>query len=59
MASFSVDKQVREAKKLSRQYLIRGVPAMAVAGKFTTSARNAGSNEGVIDVVNFLISKAK
>jgi len=57
MLSFSIEAKARKAQQAARQYGLRGVPAIAVAGKYMTSATQTGSNQGMIDVTNFLISK--
>lgn len=54
--SFFVDMQVRQARELSKKYGIDGVPAIAVNGKFRTSATLAGGTPQMFDVVNHLVA---
>ena len=61
-ASFNSDtvkQQVRQASELMRAYRIDGVPALAVAGKYTTNGRKAGSNDDMLGVADFLINKVR
>lgn len=53
--SFAVDSLLRKNLKIERKYGHNGVPAMVVNGKYLTSASMAGSNERLMQVVNFLI----
>jgi thiol:disulfide interchange protein DsbA len=55
--SFSIDNMMRKAIKKIEAYKIRGVPAMAVNGKYVISGSSAGSYENMIRIVNYLISK--
>lgn len=55
--SFSIDNMMRKAIKKIGAYKIQGVPAMAVNGKYVVTGRSAGSQENMIEVVNYLISK--
>lgn len=57
--SFTVDNQSRNATKMAHMFSLRFVPAIAVNGKFMTSPSSAGSNEKVMDVVDFLIAKER
>lgn len=52
--SFSVDSQVREAKRLTKASGIEGVPAVVIAGKYRTSGSLAGSYRRVLEVMNGL-----
>ena len=42
-----------------RAYNLNGVPALMVNGKYVVNAGSAGSQEAMIDVVNFLIEKER
>jgi thiol:disulfide interchange protein DsbA len=53
--SFAVATKVVRAKQLQRAYKINGVPALAVNGKYLTSASMTGSNEKTLAVVDELI----
>lgn len=55
--SFAVDSLMRKNLKIERKYGHNGVPAMVVNGKYLTSASMAGSNERLMQVVNFLIGE--
>jgi len=55
--SFAVDADVRRAEDLTKRYGIDGVPSLIVDGKYRTSASLAGSNEKMLEVVNYLIAK--
>lgn len=57
--SDKVSAHVKHADQLMRAYLIQGVPALAVNGSYTVNGRQAGSNDGMLDVASFLINKAK
>jgi len=55
--SFFVRSRVMQARAKSRAYGITGVPTMIVNGKYRVGARMAGSNQGMLDVVDFLVQK--
>ncbi len=55
--SFAVDAKVRRAADLTQRYGIDGVPALIVDGKFRTDATIAGSQAGMINVLDYLIEK--
>jgi thiol:disulfide interchange protein DsbA len=55
--SFAVSGLVRAAAVLTKQYKIDGVPAMAVQGKYWVGASMAGSNENILRIVDFLVTK--
>lgn len=57
--SFGVQAQVQRAKQLGRSYKIDGVPTMAVAGRFVTSASLAGSHEAALREVDSLIARVR
>lgn len=57
MNSFSVESNVRKARKLVDGYSISGVPAVAVNGKYLISASMAGSYDNMIKIINYLIAK--
>lgn len=58
MNSFIVQTQVKKALVMSQTSGITGVPAMIVDGKYRTDAPQAGSLEGMLDVVDHLVVKA-
>ena len=55
--SFPVDTLLRKNLKKEGQYGHNGVPAVIVNGKYLTSGSMAGSNERLIQVINFLVNK--
>lgn len=56
-ASFPVDTQIRKDIQKERRYGHRGVPAVIVNGKYLVSASLAGSNERMIQIINFLVAQ--
>ncbi|MGA7799215.1 MAG: thiol:disulfide interchange protein DsbA/DsbL [Gammaproteobacteria bacterium] len=57
--SFAVDVDVNRAKDMTRRYGINGVPSMIVAGKYRTSGQLAGSNDAMLNVVDYLVRKER
>ncbi len=57
--SFSVNSQVQQADARARGYGIQGTPEMVVNGKYRVSTRTAGSQRGMLDVVDFLVEKER
>lgn len=57
LSSFAVEMQARKAMQLVKSYGLNGVPAIAVNGKYTTSASQSGSYDGMIGVMNQLVAK--
>jgi len=55
----TVEAKVKMATLATRDYGIDGVPAVIVNGKYRTNASMAGSQEAMLDVVNFLIAKER
>ena len=55
--SFPVETQVRKDIQKEKRYGHRGVPAVIVNGKYLVSASLAGSNERMIEIINFLVSR--
>lgn len=55
----SVDAKVKKAMLLTRDYGIDGVPSFIVNGKYRVTASMAGSQEGILKVVNFLLEKER
>jgi len=56
-SSFPVDTLLRKNAKKERKYGHNGVPSVIVNGKYLTSASLTGSNERLIQVMNFLVAK--
>lgn len=57
MKSFAVSSKLSKARKMMKDYEVRGVPQLAINGKYITSGSMAGGNQQIIDVVKFLIAK--
>jgi protein dithiol oxidoreductase (disulfide-forming) len=57
--SFAVTVKVNNARMMTRRYAISGVPTLIVNGKYSTSAGDAGGNEQLIKVLNYLIDKER
>jgi thiol:disulfide interchange protein DsbA len=59
MKSFSVQAKVRRAAQLTAAYKIDGTPAFAVAGRYTVSAEQGGSREGMLDTTSYLVDQVR
>ena len=59
MKSMGVDTRVRRAAHLTLSYRINGTPAMAVAGRYTVSAEQGRSHEGMLETVDYLTGLAR
>ena len=57
MNSFEVDMHIRRSMQLAQGAGVRSVPSVLVNGKYLTSGSLAGSNQGVISVINNLITR--
>jgi len=57
--SAAVAAKVAEAKKLLEDYDIRRVPTFVVGGRYVTSARDAGSVDEMMKVVDFLVARVR
>lgn len=55
--SFPVDALLRKNLQKENKYGHNGVPAVIVNGKYLTSGSMAGSNERLIQVINFLVAE--
>jgi len=55
--SFPVETQIRKNIQKEKRYGHQGVPAVIVNGKYLVSASLAGSNERMIEIINFLVAK--
>ena len=55
--SFPVETQIRKNIGREKRYGHRGVPAVIVNGKYLVSASQAGSNERMIQIINFLVTE--
>ena len=55
--SFAVAVKMNNARQMTRRYKITGVPTVIVNGKYSTGAKLAGSNEGIFEVVDYLVEQ--
>lgn len=55
--SFGVDTQVMRAQQLTRNYKLTGVPAIAINGKYVTSAYMTGGHPELFQAVDALIAQ--
>jgi protein dithiol oxidoreductase (disulfide-forming) len=54
-----IQAKLAEARKMTKDYGIEGVPSIVVDGKFLTSARMAGSTDKLMQVVEQLVELAR
>src|SRR3954469_14662114 len=59
MKSFGVQSKTRRAVQLTTAYKIDGTPAMAVQGRYTISADQGRSQQGMLDTVSFLVEQVR
>jgi thiol:disulfide interchange protein DsbA len=59
LKSFSVQSKTRRAVQLTSAYRVDGTPMMAVQGKYTVSADQGRSREGMLSTVNHLVERAR
>jgi thiol:disulfide interchange protein DsbA len=59
MKSFGVQTRLRRATQLSVAYRIDGTPAMAVQGRYTVSAEQGRSHQGMLETVDYLLDLAR
>ncbi len=57
--SFGVTSQVKQADARARGYHITGTPELVVDGKYRVSAKMAGGQAQMLEVVDFLIGKLR
>ena len=55
--SFPVETQIRKNIQKEKRYGHSGVPAVIVNGKYLVSASLAGSNERMIEIMNYLVAQ--
>ena len=55
--SFIVDSKLRQAKTMAPRYGVTGVPAIIINGKYKTNGPLAKSEQGMIEVMNRLITE--
>ena len=59
MKSMGVDTRVRRAAHLTLAYRIDGTPAMAVQGRYTVSANQGRSHQGMLETVDYLVGLSR
>jgi len=59
MGSMGVDTKLRRAIHLTLAYRIDGTPAMAVQGRYTVSAQQGRSHQGMVETVDYLVAQAR
>ena len=59
MKSFGVQTRTKRAIQLTKDYKIDGTPAMAVQGRYTVSAEQGGSQQGMLDTVSYLVDMVR
>ena len=57
--SFGVQSKVRRAQQLSVAYRIDGTPALAVQGRYTVSAEQGRTQQGMLGIADYLIGVAR
>jgi len=55
--SLYVETKINRSGQLVRQYGVNSVPTVIINGKYRTGARDAGGNENVLGVINYLAEK--
>lgn len=55
--SFAVRSRMTRGDKRIRSFKITGVPALVINGKYVVDATSAGSQEGMLEVADYLIKK--
>jgi thiol:disulfide interchange protein DsbA len=59
MRSMCGDTRVRRAAHLTLAYRINGTPAMAIRGRYTVSAEQGRSHQGMVETVDHLLDLAR
>lgn len=57
--SFAVRVKVRQAEALTKNYRLRGVPALVVNGKYLVKAKNGQTVDELLAVVNYLLQQER
>jgi len=57
--SFGVQSKVRRAAQLASAYRVEGTPTLAVHGRYTVSAEQGRTQDGMLGVVDYLIGVAR
>ena len=59
MKSMGVDAKIRRAAQTTLAYRVNGTPAMAVQGRYTVSADQGRSQQGMLDTVDYLVDLSR
>jgi thiol:disulfide interchange protein DsbA len=59
MKSFGVQSRTRRAAQLTAAYKIDGTPELAVQGRYTVSAEQGHTQQGMFDAVNYLVGQLR
>jgi len=59
MKSFGVQSKTRRAAQLTAAYKIDGTPELAVQGRYTVSAEQGRTQQGMFDAVNYLVDQLR
>jgi len=59
MKSFGVQSKTRRAAQLTAAYKIDGTPELAVNGRYTVSAEQGRTQQGMFDTVNYLVEQLR
>lgn len=57
--SFAVRVKVKQAEALTKNYRLRGVPALVVNGKYLVKAKAGQTSQSMLQVVQFLLDKER
>lgn len=57
--SFTVQTKVRRAIQLQEAYVVAGVPALGIAGRYYTDGDLAGNMDRALQVVDYLVAEAR
>lgn len=53
--SFAVDSRLRRSERLGGDYSIRSTPTVTVAGRYVIDVRQAGGQQGMLEVAEYLV----
>jgi len=56
--SFAVNMKVKRGKRMVRDYQVRSTPSVVIAGRYVVSPSTAGSQDKMIEVMDYLVEKA-
>ncbi len=58
-SSFNIRTKINKAALDSKNYKVNGVPAFVINGQYTTGVQQAGSEQKLFEVINYLVKKSK